>query len=70
MGFDYHVKLLQNIVNQTRKAVIGLIALSSVLIWIYFDFMTTTQLLFWSSLQAVFIFYAIQKCTIFKKIFS
>ena len=67
MIFNYNVKLIQQVVKETKKAVIGLLLLSFVLIWIYFEYITIPKLLFWSLLQAIFIYLRYQNAKQLKK---
>lgn len=51
----YHTKLLQRMINETPKAVVGLILLSCIYIWIYKNFLPYFYLYLWIVLQSVFI---------------
>ena len=52
---EYDSKLLQLAVDDTPKATIGLIIVSTIFIWAYLDYIPFEYLLIWSLMQSVFI---------------
>ncbi len=55
MMCEYDSKLVKLIVDDTLKTIMGLIAVSSVFIWTYIDFIPLDYLLIWIFAQTVFI---------------
>ena len=55
--FDYHPKLIEHMISQTSKAVLGLTVVSSVYVWVYFDYIPLAFLLTWIFAQALFIIF-------------
>ncbi|MCD6432706.1 MAG: GGDEF domain-containing protein [Sulfurimonas sp.] len=55
MIFNYHPKLVEHMIDQTPKAILGLIVVSSIYIWIYSGYIPLSYLLIWIFLQILFI---------------
>ena len=53
---EYDSKLIKLIVDDTPKAVLGLLVVSSIFIWTYFDYIPSAYLFLWAVLQVVFAF--------------
>jgi len=53
---EYDSKLIKLVTDETPKAMLGLIIVSSIYIWIYFDFIPFDYLLLWTALQATVAF--------------
>ena len=52
---EYDSKLLRFIVDDTPKAILGLVVVSSIFIWAYIDYIPFEYLLLWSVAQVIFI---------------
>jgi len=52
---EYDSKLLRFVVDDTPKAIFGLIVVSSIFIWAYIDYIPLNYLLLWSITQVTFI---------------
>ncbi|MFK5892442.1 MAG: GGDEF domain-containing protein [Pseudomonadota bacterium] len=56
MIFDYHPKLIENMVQETFKTVLVLIPLSLIFVWIFIDFIPTSYALTWLTIQFIYIY--------------
>ena len=54
--FEYDSKLIKLVVDDTPKAIFGLIVVSLIFIWVYIDYIPSEYLYLWSLAQIVFIF--------------
>jgi len=54
---EYNSKLIKLVVNDTPKTIFGLIYVSSVYIWVYFQYIPLKFLILWSVLQIFFIYF-------------
>ena len=52
---EYDSKLIELVVDDTPKAIIGLVIVSSIFIWAYMDYIPLEYLLLWSLIQTIFI---------------
>ncbi len=55
--YDYHIKLVERMIDQTHKTIFGLIIVSSIYIWVYFKFIPLEFLLIWLFFQIIFIYF-------------
>lgn len=57
MVFKYHTALIQRIIDETNKAVAGLIILSLLFIWVYKEYILFEYMCLWGILQSIFIIF-------------
>ncbi|PHQ64650.1 MAG: hypothetical protein COB99_08555, partial [Sulfurimonas sp.] len=53
---SYHPKLVQRMVDETPKTIVGLITLSLLLIWMFYDHVPIEMIVLWALAQSVFIY--------------
>jgi diguanylate cyclase (GGDEF)-like protein len=56
MTCDYHPRLVQRMVDETPKTIVGLITLSLLLIWIYYEYVPIEMIMLWIIAQSAFIY--------------
>lgn len=56
MFFTYHPKLVERLVNETPRTIVGLIALSVIFLFIYKEHVPNGLLVAWAILQGIFIY--------------
>ncbi len=56
MVFTYHPKLVERMVNETPRTIVGLIALSVIFLFIFKDHVPNGLLIVWAILQSIFIY--------------
>lgn len=55
--YYYHPNLVQHMINQTPKAVFGLVVVSSIYLWSYWDYIPLVYLLSWLAAQTFFVLF-------------
>jgi hypothetical protein len=64
--YSYHPNLVRHMVDQTQKAIFGLITVSLIYLWAYWDYIPLTYLLTWLVAQIIFIFFRFKNAKILK----
>ncbi len=67
MILDYHPMLVERMVKETPKTIVGLVVLSVIMIWVYKDYVPTSYIVMWVVAQLVFVYFRFLNAKILKK---
>jgi len=65
--YYYHPNLVQHMIDQTSKAVFGLVVVTSIYLWSYWDYVPLKYLLYWLFAQTIFVLFRFINAKILKK---
>jgi len=65
--FNYHTKLIERMIEQTPRAMVGVSLTTLVYIWIYLDYIPLLYLFTWALFQTIFIIFRIRNMNLLEK---